>query len=615
MTENRGKQNKILIVDDIIDNINVAANMLKSEDIDIGIALNAEEAIDFVRTNETDLILLDVMMPGMSGFELCEKLKADEATKDITIIFLTAKDSSEDVVKGFEIGAVDYVTKPFNAPELIARVHTQLTNINQKKQLKERKQFFNTIINSNTDWVFAQDKNNEILFANKSFLSTLELFEIKSCDSITFEELKNPEGNTPDIFKKDVSYVFNTKKKYYNPKEDICLPSGEKLSFEIQKIPLLDEEQKVFSVLTFAHDITRSVEAEEQLKQLNEELERLVEQRTQELEISRKNFKVLYDKSMDAIIINDFDGNILKVNEAACKMLGYTEKELVNLKTDRFLPANFWKKRENLREDLWSGKHKVYETVNIRKDGEEIPVEVSSTKIVYYDKEVLLSAGRDISIRKETEKQKLKTIIATEEKERKRFAKDLHDGLGATLSAAKMYLNIAKRTPDNPEKANEMLTEAIELIDKAGKNAKEIAVNIRPHDLSNFGLAVSLQNFCERINNIETIHINLDTSKFKAKPDDQQEQHIFRLVNELINNTLKYADAKDINIKLSSDDNVIFIDYEDNGKGFDYEKIMNSNKSGTGLDNIIERSEVMGGKAKITAQPGKGMKAQITLSI
>jgi len=615
MTKNRGKQNKILIVDDIIDNINVAANMLISENIDIGIALNAEEAIDFVRTNETDLILLDVMMPGMSGFELCEKLKADEATKDIAIIFLTAKDSSEDIVKGFELGAVDYVTKPFNAPELIARVHTQLTNINQKKQLQERKQFFNTIINSNTDWVFAQDKNNDILFANKSFLNALELSEIKSDDAITFEELKNTEGNTPDIFKKDVSYVFNTKKKYYNPKEDICLPSGEKLSFEIQKIPLLDEEQKVFSVLTFAHDITRRVEAEEQLKQLNEELERLVDQRTQDLEISRNNFKVLFDKSMDAIIINDFDGNILKVNEAACKMLGYTEKELVNLKTDRFLPANFWKKRENLREDLWSGQHKVYETVNIKKNGEEIPVEVSSTGILFYDKEVLLSAGRDISIRKETEKQKLKTIIATEEKERKRFAKDLHDGLGATLSAAKMYLNIAKRTPDNPEKANEMLSEAIDLIDKAGKNAKEIAVNIRPHDLTNFGLAVSLQNFVERINNIETIHINLDTSKFKAKPDEQQEQHIFRLVNELINNTLKYADAKNINIELSSDNDLIFIDYADNGKGFDYEKIMNSNKSGTGLDNIIERSEVMGGKAKITAQPGKGMQAQITLSI
>ena len=615
MTENRGKQNKILIVDDIIDNINVAANMLISETIDIGIALNAEEAISFIRTNETDLILLDVMMPGMSGFELCEKLKTDEATKDIAIIFLTAKDSSDDVIKGFELGAVDYVTKPFNAPELIARVHTQLTNINQKKQLQERKQFFNTIINSNTDWVFAQDKNNDILFANKSFLNALELSEIKSGDAITFEELKNTEGNTPDIFQKDVSYVFNTKKKYYNPKEEICLPNGEKLSFEIQKIPLLDEEQKVFSVLTFAHDISRRVNAEEKLKELNNELEQLVEQRTQALEISRNNFKVLFDKSMDAIIINDFDGNILKVNEAACKMLGYTEKELVNLKTDRFLPANFWKKRENLREDLWSGKHKVYETINIRKNGEEIPVEVSSTGILFYDKEVLLSAGRDISIRKETEKQKLKTIIATEEKERKRFAKDLHDGLGATLSAAKMYLNIAKRTPDNPEKANEMLTEAIDLIDKAGKNAKEIAVNIRPHDLTNFGLAVSLQNFVERINNIETIHINLDTSKFKAKPDEQQEQHIFRLVNELINNTLKYADAKNINIELSSDNNLIFIDYADNGKGFDYEKIMNSNKSGTGLDNIIERSEVMGGKAKITAQPGKGMQAQITLSI
>jgi PAS domain S-box-containing protein len=615
MTENRSKQNKILIVDDIIDNINVAANMLIDENIDIGIALNAEEAIDFIQNNETDLILLDVMMPGMSGFELCEKLKSDEATKDITIIFLTAKDSSEDVVKGFELGAVDYVTKPFNAPELIARVHTQLTNINQKKELKEREQFFNTIINNNTDWVFAQDLNNDVLFGNKSFLNALELSDIKTEDTISFEDLKNTKGKTPDIFKKDVSYIFETKKKYYNPKEEICLPGGQELTFEVQKIPLFNDEQEVFSVLTFAHDITRRAKAEDKLKQLNDELEKLVEKRTRELEISRNNFKVLFDKSMDAIIINDFDGNILKVNEAACRMLGYTEEELMSLKTDEFLPGNFWRKRKDLREALWGGEHKVYETVNIKKSGEEIPVEVSSTKILYYDKGVLLSAGRDISIRKETEKQKLKTIIATEEKERKRFAKDLHDGLGATLSAAKMYLNIAKRTHNDPERANEMLTEAIDLIDKAGKNAKEIAVNIRPHDLANFGLAVSLQNFVERINNIETIQINLETSKFNAKPDEQQEQHIFRLVNELINNTLKYADAKKIDIKLASDNNLIFIDYADNGKGFDYEKIMKSNKSGTGLDNILERSEVMGGKAKIESVPGEGMNAQITLSI
>lgn len=615
MKSNKTEQNKILIVDDIIDNINVAANMLIAEDLDIGIALNAEEALDFLGNNDTDLILLDVMMPGMSGFELCKKLKADEKTKDIAIIFLTAKDSSEDVVKGFELGAVDYVTKPFNAPELIARVNTHLTNINQKKTLKEREQFFNTIINTNKDWVFAQDHKNQMLFGNKSFQQALNIENNQSDDTIPLEKLNTPQGNQPKALKKDVSRIFETKKPVSIAHEKINLPNGKNRIFEIQKIPLLNENDEVFSVITFAHDITRRAEAEEELKQLNNELETLVEQRTKELEVSRNNFKVLFDKSMDAIIINDFDGNLLKVNEAACNMLGYTEEELLKLNTEAFLPKNFWKEQQALRKKIMNGEHKIFETVNITKSGEEIPVEINSTKIIYYDKEVLLSAGRDISLRKEAEKQKLKTIIATEEKERQRFAKDLHDGLGATLSAAKMYLNLAKRSTDRPQKANEMLTEAIDLIDKAGKNAKEIAVNIRPHDLANFGLAVSLHNFCERINNIETIKVNLDTSDFDANPDEQQEQHLFRLVNELINNTLKYADAKQIDIKLASNQNEIFIEYADNGKGFDYEKIMKSNKSGTGLNNIIERSKLMGGHADIKSAPDKGMQTKITLEL
>ena len=130
-----------------------------------------------------------------------------------------------------------------------------------------------------------------------------------------------------------------------------------------------------------------------------------------------------------------------------------------------------------------------------KKNGNIFPVEVSSTLIEYYGKKAILSAGRDITARVLAEKIKLDTIIQTEEKERSRFAKDLHDGLGATLSATKMYLNIVKRSDADSERAKNMLDEAISLIDKAGKNAKEIAVNIRPHDLAHFGIKSSLENF------------------------------------------------------------------------------------------------------------------------
>lgn len=118
----------ILVVDDNQENLKVVSTYLKEKKYKIALALDGTSAIKILETNKIDLILLDVMMPGMDGYEVCAKLKANHATKDIPIIFLTAKNETEDIVKGFELGGVDYIPKPFRKEELYARVnnHVQL---------------------------------------------------------------------------------------------------------------------------------------------------------------------------------------------------------------------------------------------------------------------------------------------------------------------------------------------------------------------------------------------------------------------------------------------------------------------------------------------------------
>jgi len=116
----------VLIVDDVVENIQVAMNVLKEENYNLSFALNGEEALTLIKETDFDLILLDIMMPIMDGFKVCTQLKSDEFTKDIPIIFLTAKTDIESISKGFELGAVDYIVKPFNPDELIARVRTHL---------------------------------------------------------------------------------------------------------------------------------------------------------------------------------------------------------------------------------------------------------------------------------------------------------------------------------------------------------------------------------------------------------------------------------------------------------------------------------------------------------
>jgi two-component system sensor histidine kinase/response regulator len=125
---------RILVVDDITKNLQVVGTMLRNAGYEVMPTTSGAQALERVRVQLPDLILLDLMMPEMDGLAVCERLKADPLTRQIPVIFLTASNEMEHLVKGFEAGAVDYVTKPFNPPELLARVRTHI----ELKQARER---------------------------------------------------------------------------------------------------------------------------------------------------------------------------------------------------------------------------------------------------------------------------------------------------------------------------------------------------------------------------------------------------------------------------------------------------------------------------------------------
>lgn len=125
----------ILIVDDTPKNLQVLVNILRKEECKVAVATDGKKALSLVTEHIPDLILLDVMMPEMDGFEVCKLLKESKEMNEIPIIFLTAKTETQDIVKGFELGAVDYVTKPFNSLELLSRVRTHLEVKKGKEQI------------------------------------------------------------------------------------------------------------------------------------------------------------------------------------------------------------------------------------------------------------------------------------------------------------------------------------------------------------------------------------------------------------------------------------------------------------------------------------------------
>lgn len=481
---------KVLIVDDVDENLQVIGNIIGEKNIIISLAKSGKQALKIAQKKLPDLILLDINMPEMDGYETCEILKSKEQTKDIPVIFLSALNEKEDIVKGFKYGGVDYITKPFNKAELLSRV---FTHINLKKS---------------KDIITQQNKELE---------------------------------------------------KYKN------------------------------------------------------HLEVLVKEKTAKLIKSEKKFRNIFETSNDAIFITDLEGNYIEANKIKADLSGMSIEELLNSDFKKEHRENTDSSIEEYFKAVIKKGHKVFTGECTNKKGENINVEINGKLIIHEDKKAILHISRNITERKIMERKLLMATVETENNERKRFAKEIHDGLGAILSTVKLYISIIINGNQPQSSIEDMYNEMTKLVDNAIKSAKEIAVNIRPKDLTKLGLKITLENFIERINKINTVCINFDTTEFNIKIKEDIEIVLFRIISELINNSLKYAEAKNVNIKLHNTDKDFILKYSDDGKGFDVDKIMNSNRPGIGLNNIISRAEIIGGKAILKSNLNNGMQAEVKI--
>ncbi|MBN1158299.1 MAG: response regulator [Bacteroidales bacterium] len=192
--ETAAKKNQVLIVDDIPSNLNFLSEVLYDEGISVILATNGRDAIEIARQKMPDLILLDIAMPVMDGYEVCARLKEDPVTADIAVIYLTARTEPEDILKGFETGAVDYILKPFNAAELIARVKTHL-------ELKEKSAALKAINTMLEDQV--KQRTAELTISNRNLKeSNLKLEK-------TYQELSRLD-QAKDEFIRHINHELRT---------------------------------------------------------------------------------------------------------------------------------------------------------------------------------------------------------------------------------------------------------------------------------------------------------------------------------------------------------------------------------------------------------------------
>jgi len=151
----------ILIVDDVVENIQVAMNILKEDSYNFSFAKSGKEALELLKETHYDLVLLDIMMPGIDGYEVAQEMQKSPQLSDIPIIFLTAKSDIDSMTKGFEVGGLDYIKKPFHANELLARVKTHLELHRAKELLKNHNLSLETKIKIEKKRIYSELEQNQ----------------------------------------------------------------------------------------------------------------------------------------------------------------------------------------------------------------------------------------------------------------------------------------------------------------------------------------------------------------------------------------------------------------------------------------------------------------------
>jgi two-component system sensor histidine kinase/response regulator len=186
----------VLIVDDLPNNVRLLSIMLTEKGYQVRKAINGQMALNTVRSLIPDLILLDINMPDLNGYQVCEQLKADEKTREIPVIFISALDDVFDKVKAFQVGGVDYISKPFQGEEVMARIENQLTICRQKKQLQNE--------------IKERQKTEETLEIYLHAVSHDLRNPVIGMSMILNNLIKNSQGETKEVSRKILQQMANS---------------------------------------------------------------------------------------------------------------------------------------------------------------------------------------------------------------------------------------------------------------------------------------------------------------------------------------------------------------------------------------------------------------------
>jgi PAS domain S-box-containing protein len=383
--------NKILVVDDTTANLQFLTNLLTERGYSVYPASDGELALEFVRLVLPDLILLDIRMPVMDGYEVCRHLKSDLRTSSIPVIFISILENESDKVKAFQEGGVDYITKPFQPEEILARVKNhlklrqltehlentaserteELRDVNKRLQieliermraeeeLKSERMLLTSIMETSPIGITTVDRCGKITFANSQAVTILGL----TISEITKRTYNDPGWHISDFSGNPLSeeqlpfqQVMKTLKPVFDLQHAIVWPDGRKVFLSVNGAPTFDEMGQIERIVFTLQDITERKQADFALIESEEKYRRLAENARD----------TIYRMSLT-------DGSYEYISQAAYSMFGYNPEEFYSnpLLFQQMIHPDWRRYFEEQKTNLLKGEMPpTYEYQIIHKSGE-----------------------------------------------------------------------------------------------------------------------------------------------------------------------------------------------------------------------------------------------------
>lgn len=589
----------VLVVDDNPQNLQLMKTILGANNYHVELAADGPLALQMVKASPPDLILLDVLMPGMDGYEVCRHLKEDEATRNIPVIFVTGMLDIEAETEAFAVGGADFITKPFNLPVVLARVRTHLALHLQRRSLEG---MFRDVVEFAPDAFILADAGGVIVQINAQ---AEQLFGYSRQELLgqLVEVLIPPRLRNAHVAHRD-GYVKQSHSMQMGAGLQCLRKDGTEFPGDINISPLQTHRGRL--LMAVVRDVSERKSREDQSQE------------------AARYARSLIEVSPDPLVMIDTYGKITDVNVAAERITGLTREQLLGSDA-----ASKFDDPERLYQGFQQvmAKGQVFDYPMTIKHVSGRLTEVMCNANAYQNQqgEVIgvFASARDMTesrrIQQEilTSRQRVRELAAqsesVREEEKKHIAREVHDELGQVLTALRMDLSLlgmqsGSQDPALMEKVRGMKG----LVDRAIQGVRNVASNLRPAALD-MGLVPAITWLCGEFSKHTGVPCEFQADQASMDMDETWSVVIFRIVQESLTNITRYAQADRVNVTMERRDRSLWLEVRDNGRGFAPAEV--AKKKSYGLLGMRERAIVLGGRVKIVSAPGQGTLVDVIIPI